>query len=83
MSTAIDQADKHLKSLPEPELLTAREEEVLNLLASELTLREIGEQLFLSHNTVKTHTRRIYRKLGVSQRDSAVTRSRDLGILSD
>src|SRR6185312_1705124 len=42
---------------------------VLRLLASDLSQREIGSELFLSMNTVKTHTRSLYAKLGVSSRD--------------
>ena len=54
---------------------------VLRLLPTPLTLREIGERLFLSLNTVKTHTRSLHRKLGVSSRAEAVERARALGIL--
>lgn len=54
---------------------------VLRLLPTSLTLREIGERLFLSLNTVKTHTRSLHRKLGVSSRAEAVERARALGIL--
>jgi LuxR family maltose regulon positive regulatory protein len=52
--------------------LTEREAAVLQLLREPLSLREIGDQLFLSQNTIKTHTRAIYRKLGVSTRAAAV-----------
>jgi LuxR family maltose regulon positive regulatory protein len=48
--------------------LSDAERRVLRLLATDLTLREIGRELYLSQNTVKTHTRAIYRKLGVSSR---------------
>ena len=41
-----------------------------------LSLREIGQELHLSRNTIKTHTRAIYRKLGVRTRDAAVARGR-------
>lgn len=54
---------------------------VLRLLPTPLTLREIGESLFLSLNTVKTHTRSLHRKLGVGSRAEAVERARALGIL--
>ena len=67
------------QSLAEP--LTDREEEVLRLLRGTLSLREIGQELFLSANTIKTHTRAIYRKLGVTTRQEAVERGRDMGIL--
>ena len=54
---------------------------VLRCLASELSQREIGAQLYLSLNTVKTHTRELYRKLGVHSRSAAVTRAATLGLL--
>jgi LuxR family transcriptional regulator, maltose regulon positive regulatory protein len=57
--------------------LTEREAGVLRLLRGPLSLREIGDQLFLSQNTIKTHTRAIYRKLGVSTRDDAIARGHD------
>jgi LuxR family transcriptional regulator, maltose regulon positive regulatory protein len=61
--------------------LTAREEAVLGLLPTGLSSREIGDELGISRDTVKTHTKRIYQKLGVSSRRSAVARGRDLGLL--
>jgi LuxR family maltose regulon positive regulatory protein len=54
---------------------------VLRLLASELTQREIGSELFLSMNTVKTHTRNLYGKLGVRSREEAVRQANALGLL--
>ena len=61
--------------------LTAREEAVLELLPTGLSAREIGDELGISRDTVKTHTKRIYQKLGVSSRRSAVARGRELGLL--
>jgi LuxR family maltose regulon positive regulatory protein len=62
---------------PEPsQALSDAERRILRLLATDLTLREIGRELYLSMNTVKTHTRSIYRKLGVSSRAEAVKASR-------
>jgi LuxR family transcriptional regulator, maltose regulon positive regulatory protein len=52
--------------------LSDAERRILRLLATDLSLREIGRELYLSTNTVKTHTRSIYRKLGVSSRAQAV-----------
>jgi ATP/maltotriose-dependent transcriptional regulator MalT len=66
---------------PLAEALTEREETVLHLLRGSLTLREIGRELYLSGNTIKTHTRAIYRKLGVRTRHDAVERARETGIL--
>ena len=60
--------------LAEPgwEPLTAREVEVLRLLRSRLSLSEIAGELYLTRNTVKTHARAVYRKLGASSRAEAV-----------
>jgi LuxR family transcriptional regulator, maltose regulon positive regulatory protein len=66
-------------SLAEP--LTDREVAVLRLLSGSLSLREIGLELYVSANTVKTHTRAIYRKLGVSTRHDAVAQGKQMGIL--
>ena len=62
-------------------VLTAAEIRVLQFLPSHLTFGQIGEHLFLSGNTVKTHALAIYRKLGASTRHEAVTRARQLGLL--
>ena len=64
-----------------PEALSERELAVLRLLASPLSQREIGNELYVSLNTVKTHSRNIFRKLGVSSREDAVARARELGLL--
>jgi LuxR family transcriptional regulator, maltose regulon positive regulatory protein len=61
--------------------LTERELAVLRLLPGRLTQREVAEALYVSLNTVKTHTKSIYRKLGVDARDDAVDRARELGVL--
>jgi LuxR family maltose regulon positive regulatory protein len=61
--------------------LSERELMVLRLLATDLTQREIGRELFVSLNTVKSHTRSIFRKLGVSGREQAVTRARELELI--
>jgi LuxR family maltose regulon positive regulatory protein len=61
------------------EPLTDREREVLHLLPSRLTLREIASELFISQNTLKFHLRVIYRKLGVNSRAEAVECARRLG----
>jgi LuxR family maltose regulon positive regulatory protein len=63
------------------EELTAKEQEVLRLLATRLSRREIGQRLYVSLNTVKTHQRALYRKLGVENRAAAVVRARELGLL--
>lgn len=61
--------------------ISEREYAVLRLLPSELSQREIGNALFVSHNTVKTHVKSIFRKLDASSREEAVARARDRGLL--
>jgi LuxR family transcriptional regulator, maltose regulon positive regulatory protein len=61
--------------------LTAAELRLLGYLPSHLSLPQIAERLFVSPNTVKTHVRGIYRKLGVSCRGSAVDYARDAGLV--
>jgi len=59
---------------PRPAVLSARERAVLRALAGPLTLREIAAELHVSHNTVKTHVRSVFRKLGAHDRAGAVSR---------
>jgi LuxR family maltose regulon positive regulatory protein len=66
---------------PENAPLTPSEVAVLRLLPSYLTNQEIAEQLFLSVNTVKTHLRSAYHKLGVTSRREAIARGRRLRLL--
>jgi LuxR family maltose regulon positive regulatory protein len=61
--------------------LSARERAVLQLLPTGLSQREIASALSISTNTVRTHTRAIYRKLTVSTRDEAVGRARELDLI--
>jgi LuxR family transcriptional regulator, maltose regulon positive regulatory protein len=68
------------RALPEP--LTEREQEILELLASGLTNREIAGKLFITQQTVKKHLGNIYGKLGVHRRTEAVARARELEMLS-
>ena len=84
----LDRAERRGDRAPPPSApvaeapeLSDRELAVLRLLASELSQREIGRELYVSLNTVKTHTRNIFRKLGVSTRAAAVERARALGLL--
>ena len=48
-----------------------------------LTVAQIAAELFISPNTVKTHMRRLYRKLGVTTRDEAIRKARSLGLHLD
>jgi LuxR family maltose regulon positive regulatory protein len=64
------------------ERLSNGELRVLRYLPTNLTAPEIARELSLSHNTVKTHLRNLYTKLGAHRRSEAVTRARDLGLLA-
>ena len=66
---------------PYDDELSERELVVLRLLRTELSQREIGESLYVSFNTVKTHVKSIYRKLDVATRPDAVSRARQLDLL--
>jgi len=63
------------------EELTARESEVLRMLQGTLSLQEIAVELYLSFNTVKTHSRAVYRKLGAHTRAEAVVVARRQGLI--
>jgi LuxR family maltose regulon positive regulatory protein len=63
------------------EELSERELEVLRLLATELSGPEIARRLFVSVNTLRTHTKHIFTKLGVNTRRAAVRRGEELGLL--
>jgi DNA-binding CsgD family transcriptional regulator len=61
--------------------ITQREHEILGLIAEGLSNREIGGRLFVSENTVKTHSSRLFDKLGVKRRVQAVQKGRELGLI--
>ena len=63
------------------EALTEREHVVLRYLASTMSNAEIAAELYLSVNTVKTHQRMVYRKLGADGRRDAVRRAKQLRLL--
>jgi len=63
------------------EELSAREREVLRLLAGMLTTEEVASELYISVNTVKTHLKSIYRKLAASHRGEAVRRAKQLRLI--
>jgi LuxR family maltose regulon positive regulatory protein len=66
---------------PPSEPLSPRESEVLRLLATDLTGPEIARHLYVSVNTLRTHTKHVFTKLGVGTRRAAVRRAADLGLL--
>jgi len=85
----IDRAEAGLAALPSSntvagptaiEALSERELAVARLLRGDLTQREIGDELYIAASTVKSHTKSIYRKLGVTKRAHAVTRAIELGL---
>jgi len=61
--------------------ITPREHEILGLIAEGLSNREIGERLFVSENTVKTHSSRLFEKLGVTRRMQAAQKAKELGLI--
>ena len=65
-----------------PESLSERETEILNLLARDLSNKEIAARLFISPKTVKKHLDNIYGKLNINSRRQAVEKAVVLGILS-
>jgi LuxR family maltose regulon positive regulatory protein len=85
----LEQVERHLRLVAQPQVagiavgeqLTTREQAVLDLLTSGLSAREIGDELGVSRNTIKTHVKNVYRKLGATGRREAVARGRELGLL--
>ena len=61
--------------------LTTAEIRLLPLLTTHFTFREIGEELYVSPNTVKSQAMSIYRKLGASSRSEAIRNARKIGLL--
>lgn len=82
-----DEAWAHIDTLAEtslvgPSALTIAELRILRFLPSHRSFREIGSQLGVSANTVKTQAHAVYRKLGAASRSEAVTRAREAGLLA-
>lgn len=61
--------------------ITPRELEILEMIASGLSNREIAEKIFVSENTVKTHSSRLFDKLGAKRRTQAVQLGKEAGII--
>lgn len=66
---------------PSGERLTDRQLAVLKQLQEEVSLRQIADGLYVSYNTVKSHTRAVYRKLGARSRAEALARAQELGLV--
>ncbi len=79
-AAAVAAAQREVPLAGDAPLLTPTEINVLTALTSPLPLRDLAEQLFVSTNTLKSHLRRIYRKLGVASRADAVAVARRLGL---
>lgn len=62
--------------------ITPREHEILGLIAAGLSNREIAERLFVSENTVKTHSSRLFDKLQAKRRTQAVQRAKEAGLIA-
>ncbi|MEU7580866.1 helix-turn-helix transcriptional regulator [Streptomyces sp. NPDC041068] len=85
----VDEASAVLASAPAPAAvapspaapLTGRQLAVLLRLQEEASLRQIADEMYVSYNTVKSHARAVYRKLGAGSRAEAVLRARELGIV--
>jgi LuxR family maltose regulon positive regulatory protein len=86
VSALVDDTQRRLRTgVRQPaatgEALSERELVILRLLAAGLTKPEIATELYISYNTVKTHTRTIYRKLGTSAREETIEHARTLGLI--
>ena len=81
----VDELRANLKTMraqaPGASTLTEAELRLLPYLATHLSFREIGERLYVSRHTVKSHAMAVYRKLNVTSRNAAVERARELGLL--
>ena len=85
LPSQVEELRANLKTLrvdaPGASTLTEAELRVLPYLATQLSFREVGERLYLSRHTVKSHAMAIYRKLSVTSRTAAVERATEIGML--
>lgn len=86
LAAQLDELERRLstrarRDISYDDLPTESELRVLRLMAGDVTRSEIATQLYLSANTVKSHQRALYRKLGVGSREDAVARARELGFV--
>jgi len=80
LTTTDAKTKRYSNILPDP--LTEREMQILTLIMKGLTNKEICDQLVISKNTVRTHIKNVYGKLGVRNRVEAAARSQELNLLS-
>jgi LuxR family maltose regulon positive regulatory protein len=85
LTAQVDALRSSLKTMrvraPGASTLTTAELRVIPYLGTHFTFREVGQRLFISHHTVKSHAVAIYRKLNVTSRNHAVERAHQLGLL--
>ncbi|WP_061518070.1 response regulator transcription factor [Acinetobacter venetianus] len=81
LSKVIKNSEKPNHITSENNILSARELEILHLVAQGLSNKEIAEKIYLSRYTVECHIKHIYRKLSVSSRAKAVNTARNMGLL--
>ena len=81
MTSKLFQVMRRVAPSPEDSLLSERELQVLRCLARGMTTTQVALELFISENTVKTHTRHILDKLEVSNRVEAVAKAMESGVL--
>jgi LuxR family maltose regulon positive regulatory protein len=86
LADQVDALGRDVDAMPEDDKgvaagLTGAELRLLPLLSTHLSFREIGEELFVSRNTIKTQAISVYRKLGVSSRSDAIDRACALGLV--
>jgi LuxR family maltose regulon positive regulatory protein len=75
-------ASRHTSPQPQLEALSHSEMRVLRYLPTNLTAPQIANELYVSHNTVRTHMRHLNEKLGTHTRSDTVSRARALGLLA-
>lgn len=83
MSTSVPALDLPFETDAEIQTLTAREKEIVSLVAKGLSNKEISEKLYVSELTVKTHLKNIFKKLNVSSRTQAILVAINKGLISE